>query len=114
MPAKALITGLLCAFLTLPGAASELCQRPGMSPPAAFRHAPSVPYAVHHTAGPCHSPDGCSGICRDGRWHIFIAAKYTGADYACALAHEKAHLPPNYWSPGHLNRKLVMAPALNC
>jgi hypothetical protein len=108
---KALVA--LAAMLSAPTAtlADDLCQRPGMIPPAAYSAAPSVPYSIIE-ANKCHGAEGCAGRCKsDKRWVIYVKPSLSAREKQCVIRHEKAHLPPNLWSPRH-TRKLDAPPNL--
>ena len=88
-------------------------------PPAQFRKTPTVPYTVKLV-----DETGIFSKCRTSATHalgtmvlwgcakqisatsfaIYINQDTTASEQACILAHEKAHLPPNYWSPSHGNK----------
>jgi hypothetical protein len=88
-------------------------------PPVQFRKAPTVPYVVKLVdetgifsrcqTSPTHPQGtmilwGCAKQVSATSFAIYINKDTTASEQACILAHEKAHLPPNYWSPMHGNK----------
>jgi hypothetical protein len=109
MMTRTLIAGLLVAL----GVGSAVAQETNcFLPPPDLRAEPNVPYAVRVTPGAehyCHGTQACSGQYAPGKWVIYIDADASDSLQKCMLAHEKGHLPPNLWSPGHRGRLPGMA-----
>lgn len=97
----------LCVLgLTAPSAAAETCRGVPM-PPVAKRAEPTVPYdqtlvsaktMAEYCGTELHpSPAGCAYETRKGHFQILVRDTLPLEEFACVVAYEKSHLPPNNW-----------------
>lgn len=74
-------------------------------PPKEFQREPNVNYVIVESSSPCGGRAvACTEQYAPGKWVIEMPDNLNASNKYCVIKHEKAHLPPNNWSPGH-NRK---------
>lgn len=101
---RILLVAAVFALASTSAMASGLC-RHVKTPPAEFQKPPNVNYVINRTGSACGGRAlACTEQYAPGRWVIELPKNLTPDEEDCFLRHEKAHLPPNNWGPGHGRR----------
>lgn len=105
---KTIIAAAMLLTTTAAMAEQNFCQR--VLPPNSLRAEPTVEYSIRYTSDPstkCKSDAmSCAGRCNvQEDWVIWIDRDFNDIDKACAILHEKAHLPPNNWKANHMGSR---------
>lgn len=107
------LVAMLAVLMSAPVSAQPLDWCRGLEPPLGISNpTPSVQFhiidvPVEDLNFYCESTDtpagwiaGCAAELGEGYWNIFLRNDLDDTERACAIDHEKAHLPPVLWDHG--------------